>query len=47
MEKKAQLNFWYVAIAVMLFVLFQAWWASLRTTETILYSEFEELLKSG
>lgn len=44
MEKKTQLNLWYLAIAFGLVMLFQLWWTS-RTVEPLPYSKFKELLK--
>ncbi len=47
MQKKTQLNFWYVAIAIALLLIFQSWWASYRAVERIPYSEFQSLLDKG
>jgi cell division protease FtsH len=47
MEKKMQLNIWYVMIAVATILLFQSWWTESRKVEPIPYSQFEQLLKSG
>ena len=43
MEKKNQLNLWYLVIAFGLVMLFQLWWTS-QTVEQIPYSKFQELL---
>ncbi len=47
MEKKHQINLWYVFIAVALVLLFQSFWASHQAVERIPYSEFEDLLEDG
>jgi len=47
MERKHHINFWYVIIAFWAVMLIQSYWASYQHTETIPYSKFEELLKSG
>lgn len=47
MEKKHQINLWYVLIAVALVLLFQSFWASHQAVERIPYSEFEDLLEDG
>ena len=44
MEKKTQLNLWYLAAAAIAILLFQAWWTS-QTYQNIEYSRFERLLK--
>jgi cell division protease FtsH len=47
MDKKAQINIWYVALAVMGILLFQNWWVTSRQIEVMPYSEFEALLEQG
>ncbi|MXN66242.1 ATP-dependent zinc metalloprotease FtsH [Stappia sp. GBMRC 2046] len=47
MEKKNQINFWYAAGAIFLVFLFQSWWITHTTYESIPFSEFEQLLKDG
>src|SRR6516165_9755699 len=47
MERKHHINFWYVIIAFWAVMIIQSYWASYQHTETIPYSKFEELLKSG
>lgn len=47
MDKKQQLNLWYVVAAALLLLLFQGWWREMRTTEVIPYSEFLEYLDKG
>ncbi|WP_425406497.1 ATP-dependent zinc metalloprotease FtsH [Hwanghaeella sp.] len=46
MDKKAHINVWYF-VAAMLFVLAFQWWMARQQVETISYSEFQTLLKSG
>jgi cell division protease FtsH len=46
MNKKTQLNMWYMGIAVFGILLLQSWWG-LRRIEVIPYSEFEQLLKAN
>ncbi len=47
MDKKAQINIWYVGLAVMGVLLFQSWWATNRQIEVLPYSKFEALLAQG
>ena len=47
MDKKTQINAWYVLIALATVLLFQSWWEEARKVEVIPYSRFEELLKTG
>jgi cell division protease FtsH len=47
MEKKTQLNVWYIIFALFVIVLFQNWWVASRQVEVIPYSQFEELLKNN
>ena len=47
MDKKAQVNFWYVLVAVLAILAFQAWWAEQHAVQRIAYSEFRVLLAEG
>ena len=47
MDKKAQLNLWYVVLAMMAILLFQTWWNGGRQVQVMPYSEFEKLLDAG
>jgi cell division protease FtsH len=47
MERKTQLNVWYIIFALVVIVLFQNWWAASRQVEVIPYSQFEDLLKNN
>jgi cell division protease FtsH len=47
MERKTQLNVWYIIFALVVIVLFQNWWAASRQVEVIPYSRFEDLLKNN
>lgn len=47
MERKTQLNVWYIIFALFVIVLFQNWWVASRQVEVIPYSQFEELLKNN
>jgi len=47
MDRKMHINFWYVVAALLALVAIQSWWASYKQVETIPYSEFENLLKTG
>jgi cell division protease FtsH len=46
MDKKSQLNLWYVMLAVFAVLTFQSWYAN-RHVEVVPYSEFEAHLKAG
>jgi len=46
MDKKTQLNMWYVGIAVFVIILLQSWLMG-RGAHVIPYSEFEQLLKDN
>jgi cell division protease FtsH len=41
------INIWYVGIALVLLVLFQAWWVSRQQTTALDYSEFQALMRNG
>ena len=47
MDKKTQINFWYVMLAVFGILMFQDWWTASRQVEVMPYSRFEELLAKG
>ncbi|MCB1740082.1 MAG: ATP-dependent metallopeptidase FtsH/Yme1/Tma family protein, partial [Gammaproteobacteria bacterium] len=47
MEKKHQINIWYVVVAILAITLIQDWWAAASRVQTIPYSEFEQDLKDG
>ncbi|WIM11916.1 ATP-dependent metallopeptidase FtsH/Yme1/Tma family protein [Enhydrobacter sp.] len=47
MEKEHQINFWYVAAALIGVVLIQSYWVQLLTVGHIPYSEFRSLVESG
>jgi cell division protease FtsH len=46
MDKKTQLNIWYVSIAIFVIILLQSWLMG-RGAKVIPYSEFEQLLKDN
>ncbi|SEA27058.1 membrane protease FtsH catalytic subunit [Desulfuromusa kysingii] len=45
MDRKAHINFWYFAVAIIGIMLFQQAWIEGRQLETIPYSEFQQLLQ--
>lgn len=45
MEKKTQINVWYIIAAVWAVVFFQQWWSGHQAVQTIPYSEFQKLVK--
>ncbi|MDH4107159.1 MAG: ATP-dependent zinc metalloprotease FtsH [Gammaproteobacteria bacterium] len=47
MQRRTQLHIWYVFLALVGVMWFQAWWAETRQVEVIPYSQFEELLADG
>lgn len=47
MDKKTQINFWYVVLAMFALLMFQGWWTSYKEVETVPYSQFEDLLGKG
>jgi cell division protease FtsH len=47
MRKQKQIDVWYVIVAITLILSAQSWWQQARRIETIPYSEFQTLLKSG
>jgi cell division protease FtsH len=46
-DKKQHINFWYVIAAMLLVLSIQSRWQQANQTETIPYSEFQQLLKNG
>lgn len=47
MDKKHQINVWYVAAAIMLLLLFQSWWSQISAIQAVPYSRFEQMLDDG
>ena len=47
MDKKQQINIWYIVAAIALWLAFQAWYTTWRSVEPIPYSQFSQLLKDG
>jgi cell division protease FtsH len=47
LDKKVHINFWYIVIAILSFMLFQQWWYQRQAVETVPYSEFLSLLDAG
>jgi cell division protease FtsH len=47
MDKKVHFNIGYMLIVFIAITLFQSWWGERQKTETIPFSEFEQLLKDG
>ena len=47
MDHKDHINFWYVILALGTLLLLQSYSISAQQIETIPYSKFEELLKTG
>ena len=47
MDRTAHINFWYVVVAMTLVLMAQGWFERARQTETVPYSEFQELLEDG
>jgi cell division protease FtsH len=47
MDKKQQVNIWYVLLAILALLFFQSWWVEQRQVETLPYSQFEKLLREG
>ena len=44
MDKKHQINIWYVIAAFTLLLLFQSWWTQSKQVEAVPYSQFEALV---
>src|SRR5512144_3080726 len=47
MDKKQQVNVWYVLLAMLALLFFQSWWIEQSKVETLPYSQFEKLLQEG
>ena len=47
MEKKTQINIWYVIAAVWAIIFLQQWWSDRQAVQTIPYSEFQALLRDN
>jgi cell division protease FtsH len=47
MDKKQQVNVWYVLLAMLALLFFQSWWIEQTQVETLPYSRFEKLLQEG
>jgi cell division protease FtsH len=47
MDKQQRLNFWYAVIAVVGVLLLQYVWTTAQQVESISYTEFQELMRSG
>lgn len=47
MNKKAQINGWYIVAAVLAVLAIQQWWIERQQVETIPYSQFEEMIDAG
>ena len=47
MDKKQQVNVWYVLLAMLALLFFQSWWIEQTQVETLPYSQFEKLLREG
>ena len=45
MDRKSQINFWYMVVAIFALLAIQQWWISHTRVGTVPYSEFESLLK--
>ena len=46
-NKKAQINGWYIVAAVFAVLAIQQWWIGSQQAETIPYSQFEEMIDGG
>ena len=47
MDKKTQINGWYLVAAMFALLAIQHWWISSQQVETIPYSQFEKLAEAG
>jgi cell division protease FtsH len=47
MDRKAQINGWYLVAAMLAVLAIQHWWIESREVETIPYSQFEEMIDAG
>ena len=46
-DKKTQINGWYLVAAVFAILAIQYWWIESQQVETIPYSQFEEMIDAG
>jgi cell division protease FtsH len=47
MDRKAQINGWYLVAPMLAVLAIQHWWIESREVETIPYSQFEEMIDAG
>jgi cell division protease FtsH len=47
MDRRAQINAWYLVSAMLAVLAIQHWWSESRQLETIPYSQFEEMVDAG
>jgi cell division protease FtsH len=47
MDRKAQINGWYLVAAILAVLAIQHWWIESRQVETIPYSQFAEMIDAG
>lgn len=47
MEKKTQINGWYIVIAILAILTIHQWWAEYQRVEMIPYSQFEQMIDGG
>ena len=47
MDKRQQVNIWYVLLAMLALLFFQSWWIEQSQVQTLPYSQFEKLLREG
>ena len=47
MDKKTQINGWYIVVAVLAVLAIQQWWIESQQVETIPYSQFEQMIDAG
>ncbi len=46
-DKSTHINFWYIALAILVYLLLQSSLAEMRSVETVTYSDFQRLLENG
>jgi cell division protease FtsH len=46
-NRETHINFWYLALAFMAFMLIQQWWYQRQSVETVPYSQFVSMLEDG
>jgi len=46
-DKKTQINGWYIVVAVLTILAIQQWWIESQQVETIPYSQFEQMIDAG